>query len=68
MLNALRLSDGVATTSFAERTGLSLQTISKQIEQATAKGLLDNHPTTFKPTALGLRYLNDLQELFLKSA
>ena len=68
MLNALRLSDGVATTSFAERTGLSLQTISKQIEQATAKGLLDNHPTTLKPTALGLRYLNDLQELFLKSA
>ena len=67
MLNALRLPAGVATTSFAERTGLSLQTISKEIERATAKGLLDSHPTTLKPTALGLRYLNDLQELFLKS-
>jgi len=67
MLNALRLPAGVATTSFAERTGLSLQTISKEIERATDKGLLDSHPTTLKPTALGLRYLNDLQELFLKS-
>jgi len=67
MLNALRLPAGVATSSFAERTGLSLQTISKEIERATAKGLLDSHPTTLKPTALGLRYLNDLQELFLKS-
>ena len=67
MLNALRLPAGVATTSFAERTGLSLQTISKEIERATAKGLLDSHPATLKPTALGLRYLNDLQELFLKS-
>ena len=67
MLNALRLTAGVATTSFAERTGLSLQTISKEIERATAKGLLDSHPTTIKPTALGLQYLNDLQELFLKA-
>ncbi|MCE7505779.1 radical SAM family heme chaperone HemW [Polynucleobacter sp. IMCC30063] len=67
MLNALRLTAGVATTSFAERTGLSLQTIGKEIERATAKGLLDSHPTTIKPTALGLQYLNDLQELFLKS-
>ena len=55
MLNALRLPAGVATSSFAERTGLSLQTISKEIERATAKGLLDSHPTTLKPTALGLR-------------
>jgi oxygen-independent coproporphyrinogen-3 oxidase len=67
MLNALRLPAGVATTSFAERTGLSLQTISKEIERATTKGLLDSHPATLKPTALGLRYLNDLQALFLKS-
>jgi oxygen-independent coproporphyrinogen-3 oxidase len=65
MLNALRLSDGVDTSTFSERTGLPLSMISKGLDEASKKGLLDEDPSKLKPTALGLRYLNNLQEMFL---
>ena len=65
MLNALRLKDGVPTSTFSERTGLGLEVISKQLQAATARGLLDPDPTRIKPSALGWRFLNDLQEMFL---
>ncbi|KCV65384.1 radical SAM family heme chaperone HemW [Bordetella bronchiseptica] len=65
MLNALRLKDGVAASSFAERTGLSLAAIAHQLEAATRRGLLDADPTRLRATALGWRFLNDLQEMFL---
>lgn len=66
MLNGLRLSNGVATHQFTERTGLPLHKITKAIDEAIRKGLLDEDPTRLKSTPLGMRYLNDLQELFLK--
>ena len=65
MLNALRLSDGVDTNTFSERTGLPLSVISKGLDEASKKGLLDEDPSKLKATALGLRYLNNLQEMFL---
>ncbi|AZW30822.1 radical SAM family heme chaperone HemW [Bordetella bronchiseptica] len=65
MLNALRLKDGVAASSFGERTGLSLAAIAHQLEAATRRGLLDADPTRLRATALGWRFLNDLQEMFL---
>jgi len=65
MLNALRLTDGVDTNTFSERTGLPLSVISKGLDEASRKGLLDENPSKLKPTALGLRYLNNLQEMFL---
>jgi oxygen-independent coproporphyrinogen-3 oxidase len=65
MLNALRLSDGVDTSTFSERTGLPLSVISQGLDEASKKGLLDENPSKLKPTALGLRYLNNLQEMFL---
>ena len=65
MLNALRLSDGVDTNTFSERTGLPLSVISKGLDEACKKGLLDENPSKLKATALGLRYLNNLQEMFL---
>jgi putative oxygen-independent coproporphyrinogen III oxidase len=65
MLNVLRLSDGVDTSTFSERTGLPLTTISKALTQATQKGLLDKNPSKLKASDQGLRYLNNLQELFL---
>jgi oxygen-independent coproporphyrinogen-3 oxidase len=65
MLNALRLSQGVSTVSFSERTGLPLHAIAMALEIATKKGLLDENPAILRPTALGLRYLNDLQATFL---
>ncbi|QWD59265.1 radical SAM family heme chaperone HemW [Polynucleobacter sp. MWH-UH35A] len=65
MLNALRLTDGVATNTFSERTGLPLSVISKSLDQASKKGLLVEDPSKLKATDQGLRYLNNLQELFL---
>ncbi|MBR8653671.1 oxygen-independent coproporphyrinogen III oxidase-like protein [Achromobacter sp. Marseille-Q0513] len=65
MLNALRLKDGVAATLFSERTGLSLAVIAHQLEAAAKRGLLDVDPTRLQATALGWRFLNDLQEMFL---
>ena len=66
MLNTLRLTDGVETKTFSERTGLPLHVISKGLEEASKKGLLDDNPTALKATELGLRYLNNLQEMFLE--
>lgn len=65
MLNALRLTDGVNTNTFSERTGLPLSVISKGLDQASKKGLLDENPSKLKATEMGLRYLNNLQEMFL---
>jgi len=66
MLNALRLTDGVDTNTFSERTGLPLGVISKGLDAASKKGLLDENPSKLKATSLGLRYLNNLQEMFLE--
>jgi len=65
MLNTLRLTNGVDTNTFSERTGLPLSVISKGLDAASKKGLLDENPSKLRPTTLGLRYLNNLQEMFL---
>ena len=65
MLNALRLVDGVPAALFAERTGLSLASISGALKRAVDRGLLDPNPARLRPTELGLRFLSDLQEGFL---
>jgi oxygen-independent coproporphyrinogen-3 oxidase len=65
MLNALRLVDGVPAASFAERTGVPLAAIARSLERAVARGLLYPDPATIRATPLGLRFLNDLQQLFL---
>ena len=65
MLNTLRLTDGVQTKTFSERTGLPLNVIAQRLAQASKKGLLDDNPALLKGTDQGLRYLNNLQEIFL---
>jgi oxygen-independent coproporphyrinogen-3 oxidase len=65
MLNALRLTEGVSATQFAERTGLSLAAISAPLARAAERGLLDPDPSMLRPSLLGARFLNDLQQLFL---
>ncbi|MDH5245080.1 MAG: radical SAM family heme chaperone HemW [Betaproteobacteria bacterium] len=65
MLNALRLTDGVPATLFAERTGYPLTLVRQGLESAEARGLMQSDPTLLRPTALGRRFLNDLQTLFL---
>ena len=68
MLNALRLTDGVEARMFAERTGLSLNAINARLDAAEARGLLYRDHMLIRPTALGQRFLNDLQEMFLPDA
>ncbi|MGB5940923.1 MAG: radical SAM family heme chaperone HemW [Rhodanobacter sp.] len=65
MLNALRLTGGFEANLFAQRTGLAISTIEKQLDEAEAKGLLRRNHRTIAPTELGRRFLNDLQQLFL---
>ncbi|MES2740051.1 MAG: radical SAM family heme chaperone HemW [Pseudomonadota bacterium] len=65
MLNALRLNGGFAPNLFAERTGMALNAIERSMNQAEAKGLLYRDHQIIRPTALGQRFLNDLQQLFL---
>nr|WP_315399739.1 radical SAM family heme chaperone HemW [uncultured Duganella sp.] len=67
MLNTLRLHGGFDPNLFAERTGLSLNAIEKSLNAAEAKGLLYRDYKVIKPTALGQRFLNDLQQMFLTS-
>lgn len=65
MLNALRLIDGVPESWFVERCGRPLSDLQKPLKQALSKGLIETQPGLFKPTELGFRFLNDLQEMFL---
>jgi len=66
MLNALRLQDGFPVNLFSERTGLGINTIETALNQAEAKGLLHRDYKQIRPSELGHRFLNDLQEMFLK--
>jgi oxygen-independent coproporphyrinogen-3 oxidase len=65
MLNALRLKDGVPVALFQERAGFALTLVEAGLQQAEAKGLLARDHQRIVPTALGRRFLNDLQQLFL---
>ena len=65
MLNALRLAAGVPVALFAERTGHPLAIVQRGIGEAVRRGLLDPDPATIRPTALGRRFLNELQQIFL---
>jgi len=67
MLNTLRLHGGFDPNLFGERTGLSLNAIEKTLNEAESKGLLYRDYKVIKPTELGQRFLNDLQEMFLKT-
>jgi oxygen-independent coproporphyrinogen-3 oxidase len=67
MLNALRLADGVPAGLFTERTGLPASAIQEAMERAEQRGLVEADPMRIHPTALGRRFLTNLQTLFLPS-
>ena len=66
MLNALRLTGGVPTNSFFERTGVPLSAIESELDEAERRGLLVRNHQVLAPSPLGLRFLSDLQATFLK--
>ena len=66
MLNALRLNDGFAESTFCDTTGLTAATLFAATSGARERGLIaraDN--AVWRPTDLGGRFLNDLQSEFL---
>lgn len=64
-LNQLRLRGGAHLQDLAPRTGLPLQSIGHLINEAGARKLAELRADRLVPTALGWRFLNDLQALFL---
>ncbi len=66
LLNALRLPAGFSEAAFSTRTGLKLEAIEAPLAKAKADGLISQVATgRWQPTALGFRFLNDLQARFL---
>lgn len=65
MLNALRLTGGFDPNLFGERTGMSINAIERALNEAEGKGLIYRDYKVIRPTELGQRFLNDLQEMFL---
>ena len=67
MMNVLRLHDGAEAQLYVERTGQTLGDISRQLQLAQQKGLLEPvlaGNNQLKPTSTGRLFLNDLLELF----
>lgn len=65
MLNALRLVQGFNKTLFYQRTGLDLALLEKPLQYAKEHGWIVEKEQKLIPTHLGLRWLNELLELFL---
>jgi putative oxygen-independent coproporphyrinogen III oxidase len=65
MLNALRLTAGFAEASFVVRTGLAWETVAAPLRSALDAGLLVRTGEGYRPSARGLRFLNDLLLAFL---
>lgn len=65
MLNALRLYDGVTWSLFETYTGLSYESIARQVQGLIKQGLLIDSAEQLQPTALGRRYMNQILQPFL---
>ena len=65
MLNALRLTAGFEQERFAARTGLPWEVVDAPIRSALGAGLLLRTAEGYRPSARGLRFLNDLLLGFL---
>jgi putative oxygen-independent coproporphyrinogen III oxidase len=65
MLNALRLTAGVPSSYFEERTGYPIALIAKPLAEAVRRGLIDPDPQWLRATERGRRFLNELTTLFL---
>ena len=66
MMNALRLNGGFPVRLFAERTGMPLAAVLRELIEAEERGLVTRDHERVAPTALGRRFLNDLLQVFLK--
>ncbi len=65
MLNATRLVNGFDSEIFTKHTGLAINQVEKGLIKAVELGLIEWELHHIKPTPQGLRYLNELQTIFL---
>jgi putative oxygen-independent coproporphyrinogen III oxidase len=65
LMNVLRLTDGVASELFTQRTGLPLSVLSAARLEAQQRGLLHEDPARLCATREGQLFLNDLLQYFL---
>ncbi len=68
MLNALRLVGGFTEADFERRTGFPAAGVRPRLAELAARGLLCESDCRWRPTRLGLRFLNDLQAHFLPAS
>jgi putative oxygen-independent coproporphyrinogen III oxidase len=60
MLNALRLKGGFDAALFPARTGLDWRAIAAPIDRLVRRGMLRCTPERYRPSAQGLRFLNEM--------
>ena len=66
LLNTVRLHDDIDARDFSARTGQPADSLQARLQQPVAAGLMEaTGATTWRVTALGRRFLNDLQAEFL---
>lgn len=68
MMNALRLTSGVPSGLFSQRTGLPLQSIEPLWQSLRQRGLMIDQDDVLATTPKGALFLNDVLEAFLKAA
>lgn len=66
-LNQLRLYTGVRKEQFTPRTGVSWSKVLARVEKAIESGFLTDRNGVLQPTALGWRFINEIQAIFLPS-
>ncbi len=66
-MNALRLTAGFEASLFTECTGLDFARIAAPLARAQQAGLLERYANRIHPSLRGLRYLNNLLELFVEA-
>jgi oxygen-independent coproporphyrinogen-3 oxidase len=68
MLNILRLTQGFSERAFSERTGLPIEVVAETLASAQNDGLLRfDSRHIWRPTRLGMQFLDDVQARFLPS-
>lgn len=65
MLNALRLREGFSERDFSLYTGISFEQVKAPLMRARSYGWLDYDNHRIAPTEQGLRFLNEMLELFV---
>lgn len=67
VLNALRLTSGFKESTFAARTGADVRSLEPRLTELERSRLLERRDGVVRATALGMRFLNDVQSAFLRS-